>query len=83
MNVVNVPKKKEPGTPRKKLETKTDKKVVKNLFPQSPLFRKWGVGLTEEKQKDAERLFQKYGYNAFLSDKLPLSREIPDTRPSR
>lgn len=67
----------------KKLETNEDKKVVKNLYPKSPLFRKWGGGLTEEEQKEAERLFQKYGYNAFLSNRLPLSREIPDTRPSR
>lgn len=62
---------------------KEDKEVVKKLFPNSPLFGKWGGGLTEEEQKEAERLFQEYGYNVFLSDRLPLVREIPDTRPSR
>uniref|UniRef100_A0A4W5QK16 Polypeptide N-acetylgalactosaminyltransferase 8 n=1 Tax=Hucho hucho TaxID=62062 RepID=A0A4W5QK16_9TELE len=35
--------------------------------------------LSEEEQKEAEGLFQMYGYNAFLSDRLPLNREIPDT----
>uniref|UniRef100_A0A672ZI81 Polypeptide N-acetylgalactosaminyltransferase n=1 Tax=Sphaeramia orbicularis TaxID=375764 RepID=A0A672ZI81_9TELE len=44
---------------------------------------KWGDGLSEEEQKEAEQLFQKYGYNAFVSDRLPLNREIPDTRPSK
>uniref|UniRef100_A0A673NKN9 Probable polypeptide N-acetylgalactosaminyltransferase 8 n=1 Tax=Sinocyclocheilus rhinocerous TaxID=307959 RepID=A0A673NKN9_9TELE len=34
-------------------------------------------------QRKAEDLFQKYGYNAFLSDQLPLDRELPDTRDHR
>uniref|UniRef100_I3ITT3 Polypeptide N-acetylgalactosaminyltransferase n=1 Tax=Oreochromis niloticus TaxID=8128 RepID=I3ITT3_ORENI len=45
--------------------------------------RNWGDDLSEEEQKEAEQLFQRYGYNAFLSDRLPLNREIPDTRPPR
>uniref|UniRef100_UPI0037E8749E probable polypeptide N-acetylgalactosaminyltransferase 8 n=1 Tax=Semicossyphus pulcher TaxID=241346 RepID=UPI0037E8749E len=60
-----------------------EKKVVRKLYPNSPLFRKWGDGLSEEEQKEAEKLFQSYGYNAFLSDRLPLNRQIPDTRPKR
>lgn len=59
------------------------KLVVKKLYPNSVLFQKWGGELSEEEQKEAERLFLQYGYNAFLSDRLPLNREIPDTRPTR
>ncbi|KAF4095036.1 hypothetical protein G5714_024114 [Onychostoma macrolepis] len=29
---------------------------------------------------EAERQFQEFGYNVFLSDRLPLNRTIPDTR---
>lgn len=64
-------------------EVRRVKKVVRKLYPNSPLFRKWGGELSEEEQKEAERSFQRYGYNAFLSDQLPLDREIPDTRPPR
>lgn len=83
VDVVNILGKKEPAPPRTKLERKEDRKVVRKLFPNSPLFREWGGKLTEEEQEEAERLFQRYGYNAFLSNRLPLHREIPDTRPSR
>uniref|UniRef100_A0A3B4AXN7 Glycosyltransferase 2-like domain-containing protein n=1 Tax=Periophthalmus magnuspinnatus TaxID=409849 RepID=A0A3B4AXN7_9GOBI len=61
--------KKEPG----------EKKPTK-LFPQSPLFKEWGVNLSEEEQKEAQALFELYGYNVFLSDRLPLDRGLPDTR---
>uniref|UniRef100_A0A668A630 Polypeptide N-acetylgalactosaminyltransferase n=1 Tax=Myripristis murdjan TaxID=586833 RepID=A0A668A630_9TELE len=56
---------------------------VPKLYPQSPLFARWGGNLSEVEQTQAETLFQKYGYNVFLSDRLPLNREIPDTRDKR
>ncbi|XP_061106669.1 probable polypeptide N-acetylgalactosaminyltransferase 8 [Conger conger] len=62
---------------------KLEKKLVKKLYPNSALFTKWGDGLSEEEQKEAEELYLRYGYNAFLSNKLPLNRQIPDTRHTR
>uniref|UniRef100_A0A672P174 Polypeptide N-acetylgalactosaminyltransferase n=1 Tax=Sinocyclocheilus grahami TaxID=75366 RepID=A0A672P174_SINGR len=56
---------------------------VKKLFPNSYLFKQWTVELSEDDQRKAEDLFQKYGYNAFLSDQLPLDRELLDTRDHR
>lgn len=73
--------KKEPVA-QKNAEVK-ERKLVRKLYPNSALFRKWGEELSEEEQKEAEDLFQRYGYNAFLSDRLPLNREIRDTRPIR
>ncbi|XP_040089447.1 probable polypeptide N-acetylgalactosaminyltransferase 8 [Oryx dammah] len=55
----------------------------KFLFPDSELFKKWGRDLSEAQQKEAEDLFQKFGYNVYLSDRLPLDRTLPDTRDSR
>uniref|UniRef100_A0A8C1JMF0 Polypeptide N-acetylgalactosaminyltransferase n=1 Tax=Cyprinus carpio TaxID=7962 RepID=A0A8C1JMF0_CYPCA len=62
---------------------KPEKKSPKKLFPNSYLFKQWTVELSEDDQRKAEDLFQKYGYNAFLSDQLPLDRELPDTRDHR
>uniref|UniRef100_A0A673NJ84 Probable polypeptide N-acetylgalactosaminyltransferase 8 n=1 Tax=Sinocyclocheilus rhinocerous TaxID=307959 RepID=A0A673NJ84_9TELE len=59
------------------------KKPAKKLFPNSYFFKQWTVELSEDDQRKAEDLFQKYGYNAFLSDQLPLDRELPDTRDHR
>ncbi|XP_034019378.1 probable polypeptide N-acetylgalactosaminyltransferase 8 [Thalassophryne amazonica] len=64
-------------------EVKKEPKVMRKLYPNSPLFSKWGSELSEEEQKEAESAFQRYGYNAFLSERLPLNREIPDTRSPR
>nr|XP_057942511.1 probable polypeptide N-acetylgalactosaminyltransferase 8 [Doryrhamphus excisus] len=55
----------------------------KKLFPQSYLFRKWGLDLSEEEQRNAQHLFEQYGYNVYLSDRLPLDRVLPDTRDPR
>lgn len=56
------------------------KKKSNKLFPGSPLFKDWGANLSEDEQKEAQALFEKYGYNVFLSDRLPLDRPLPDTR---
>lgn len=59
------------------------KKKSNKLFPDSPLFREWGENLSEDDQREAESLFKNYGYNVFLSDRLPLDRALPDTRDPR
>ncbi|XP_056312079.1 probable polypeptide N-acetylgalactosaminyltransferase 8 isoform X5 [Danio aesculapii] len=66
-----------------RLKVKSEKKPAKKLFLDSDLFKRWSVELSEDEQRKAEDLFQKYGYNAFLSDQLPLDRELPDTRDHR
>lgn len=58
-------------------------KPREKLFPDSPLFKQWGEDLPEAEQKKAQDLFQKFGYNVYLSNQLPLDRPIPDTRDSR
>ncbi|KAL0968524.1 hypothetical protein UPYG_G00267980 [Umbra pygmaea] len=57
-----------------------EEKKTSKLFPRSPLFQNWGENLSEDDQKEAQTLFLKYGYNVFLSDRLPLNRQLPDTR---
>lgn len=60
-----------------------EKIVAPKLYPNSFLFAKWGNDLSEEEQKEAEALFQIYGYNVFLSNQLPLDRKLPDMRDNR
>nr|XP_015820924.2 probable polypeptide N-acetylgalactosaminyltransferase 8 [Nothobranchius furzeri] len=56
---------------------------VGKVFPDSPLFKEWGGSLSEDEQREAQALFDKYGYNVFLSDRLPLNRPLPETRDPR
>lgn len=63
-------------------EAPIEKKSHK-VFPDSALFKDWGENLSEDDQKEAQGLFQSYGYNVFLSDRLPLDRALPDTRDPR
>jgi len=59
----------------------TQKEKSSKLFPKSYLFKKWGENLSEEDQREAQSLYEKYGYNVFLSDRLPVDRALPETRP--
>ncbi|XP_051516379.1 probable polypeptide N-acetylgalactosaminyltransferase 8 [Myxocyprinus asiaticus] len=61
-------------------EVRKDKTPAQRMFPNSQLFKKWTVELSEEDLRKAEDLFQKYGYNTFLSDQIPLDRKLPETR---
>ncbi|KAL4006080.1 hypothetical protein ACER0C_005793 [Sarotherodon galilaeus] len=58
-------------------------KMSEKLFPNSALFKEWGANLSEDDQREAQSLYEKYGYNVFLSDRLPLDRPLPDTRDPR
>ncbi|KAK0155114.1 putative polypeptide N-acetylgalactosaminyltransferase 8 [Merluccius polli] len=59
-------------------------KKGKKFFPDSALFKNWGgENLSEDEQKEAQALFEKYGYNVFLSDRIPLNRPLPETKDSR
>ncbi|XP_054475925.1 probable polypeptide N-acetylgalactosaminyltransferase 8 [Anoplopoma fimbria] len=65
-------------------QQKAPEKTKSNkLFPDSALFKEWGGNLSEDEQREAEGLYLKYGYNVFLSDRLPLDRALPDTRDKR
>ncbi|KAM9674104.1 LOW QUALITY PROTEIN: putative polypeptide N-acetylgalactosaminyltransferase 8 [Trichechus inunguis] len=62
--------------------SETKHKFHKKLFPNSQLFKQWGEGLSEAQQKKTQDLFQKFGYNVYLSN-VPLNHTILDTRDSR
>ncbi|XP_078738443.1 polypeptide N-acetylgalactosaminyltransferase 18-like [Lampetra fluviatilis] len=49
--------------------------------PETPLFKEWGKELSVWQKRKACARFLAYGYNAYLSDRLPLDRDVPDNRP--
>ena len=47
---------------------------------------KWGRSLeakTEEEKAEEKLGFDRNGFNQYRSDRIPLSRKVPDNRPSR
>ncbi|KAM8861115.1 polypeptide N-acetylgalactosaminyltransferase 18-like isoform 2-T2 [Synchiropus picturatus] len=49
--------------------------------PTSSLFDRWGHDLGPESRRVALQKFRYYGYNSYLSDRISLTRPIPDSRP--
>nr|XP_032833913.1 polypeptide N-acetylgalactosaminyltransferase 18-like [Petromyzon marinus] len=49
--------------------------------PETHLFKEWGKDLSARQKRKACERFLTYGYNAYLSDRLPLDRDVPDNRP--
>ncbi|XP_032833881.2 polypeptide N-acetylgalactosaminyltransferase 18-like [Petromyzon marinus] len=49
--------------------------------PGAQLFKRWGKELPAWQKRAACARFLTYGYNAYLSDRLPLDRDVPDNRP--
>lgn len=49
----------------------------------SLLFHRWGHDLGPESRRVALKKFRYYGYNSYLSDRISLTRPIPDLRPDR
>ncbi|XP_071382813.1 probable polypeptide N-acetylgalactosaminyltransferase 8 isoform X1 [Centroberyx affinis] len=83
MEASAVRKQPEQGEQKNQSQEAPKEKKPQILFPNSALFKEWGENLSEEDQKEAQALFQQYGYNVFLSDRLPLDRVLPDTRDPR
>lgn len=49
--------------------------------PASSLFNRWGRDLGPESRRVALKKFRYFGYNGYLSDRISLTRPIPDLRP--
>ncbi|MEQ2283104.1 Polypeptide N-acetylgalactosaminyltransferase 18, partial [Ameca splendens] len=47
----------------------------------SSLFNHWGHDLGPESRRVALKKFRYFGYNGYLSDRISLTRPIPDLRP--
>lgn len=77
------PEKEKPAAKIQDQKEVPKEKKSNKVFPNSYLFKEWGENLSEDDQREAQGLFEKYGYNVFLSDRLPLDRVLPDTRDKR
>ncbi|KAM9817673.1 polypeptide N-acetylgalactosaminyltransferase 18 [Neosynchiropus ocellatus] len=73
-NVVNQHIQETPG--------KDDDNQMESSFSESSLFAHWGQDLSPDNRRVALKMFQYYGYNGYLSDRLSLDRPIPDLRPT-
>ncbi|XP_047666340.1 polypeptide N-acetylgalactosaminyltransferase 18 [Tachysurus fulvidraco] len=60
---------------------KSDSNQEDRSFSDSSLFSHWGQDLNSESRRVALKMFQYYGYNGYLSERLPMDRAIPDYRP--
>uniref|UniRef100_A0A8C1ZWN9 Polypeptide N-acetylgalactosaminyltransferase n=1 Tax=Cyprinus carpio TaxID=7962 RepID=A0A8C1ZWN9_CYPCA len=60
---------------------KGDDNQLDRSFSDSSLFNHWGQDLGPESRRAALKMFQYYGYNGYLSDRLSMDRPIPDYRP--
>ncbi|TTD32924.1 Polypeptide N-acetylgalactosaminyltransferase 18 [Bagarius yarrelli] len=60
---------------------KSDSNQEDRSFSDSSLFRHWGQDLNSESRRVALKMFQYYGYNGYLSERLAMDRAIPDYRP--
>uniref|UniRef100_A0A673MPM4 Polypeptide N-acetylgalactosaminyltransferase n=1 Tax=Sinocyclocheilus rhinocerous TaxID=307959 RepID=A0A673MPM4_9TELE len=60
---------------------KGDDNQLDRSFSDSSLFNHWGQELGPESRRVALKMFQYYGYNGYLSDRLSMDRPIPDYRP--
>ncbi|KAA0723770.1 Polypeptide N-acetylgalactosaminyltransferase 18 [Triplophysa tibetana] len=60
---------------------KGDDNQADRSFSDSSLFNHWGQDLGPENRRVALKMFQYYGYNGYLSDRLAMDRPIPDYRP--
>ncbi|XP_061628795.1 polypeptide N-acetylgalactosaminyltransferase 18-like isoform X1 [Phyllopteryx taeniolatus] len=49
--------------------------------PTTSLFDHWGHDLGPESRRVAIKKFRYYGYNSYLSDRISITRPIPDFRP--
>lgn len=83
---VQLSEKSKVGAQAAKVEKKEEEKhkdIPRMKFPDSPLFGRWHDNLAEDQQVAAQALFEQYGYNVYLSDRLPLDRSLKDTRSPR
>ena len=56
------------------------------MYVHTHSHRYWGKNLvpqTDQEKEEEKRGFQNNGFNQFRSDRLPLDREVPDTRDPR